>query len=161
MTYFIKEVETIQEWYANGRKLSRRRMGIIRIRFQKPRIYRTNCVMTSRVREHYRRLLDTIRLEGLFRWSFVAEGLRGAGIKVQTGTVPVERLWAGLLWMFPSVARSLGADWFKLLAKIAYFRYNYRHFHCHSSPAWTEQDSLVAERLDDIGANLFPLGASA
>ena len=157
---FIKEVETIQEWYATGRKLSRRRMGIIRIRFQKPRIYRANCVMTSRVREHYRRLLDPLRLQGLFRWSFVAQGLRGAGIKMQTGTVPVERLWAGLLWMFPTEATQLGMDWFNFLAKISYFRFNYRHFHCSSSPAWTEQDSLVAERLEDICANLFPWGAS-
>ena len=50
----------------------------------------------------------------------------------------------------------MSLPWFNLLAKLAYFRYNYRHFHCKSSPAWTEEDSLLAERLDDIRAGLVP-----
>ena len=79
---------------------------------------------------------------------------------MQTGTVPVERLWTGLQWMFPTEATQLGMDWLNFLARIAYFRYNDRHFYCQSGPAWTEQDSLVGERLEDISANLFPWGAS-
>ena len=83
-----------------------------------------------------------------------------AWIKMQTGTVPVERLWTGLQWMFPTEATQLRMDWFNFLARIAYFRYNDRHFYCQSGPAWTEHDSLVGERLEDISANLFPWGVS-
>ena len=58
--------------------------------------------------------------------------------------------------MFPQEARRMSLSWFNLLAKLAYFRYNYRHFHCTTSPVWTEEDSLLAERLGDIRASLFP-----
>ena len=112
--------------------------------------------MTQAVREHYKKLINSVRLDGLWNWRLIAQALRGAGIGMQTGTVPVERLWDSLKGMIPREAKRMSPSWFNLLAKLAYFRYNYRHFHCKSSPAWTEEDSLLAERLDDIRASLFP-----
>ena len=153
---FASEVALIRQWYATGRRACRPRLGMRRTRLQKARVKGVNCVMTQAVRKHYRKLLDPTRLEGLWHWREIADALSGAGIGVQSGTVPVERLWASLKGMFPQEARRMSMPWFNLLAKLTYFRYNYRHFHCKASPAWTEEDSLLAERLDDIRASLFP-----
>ena len=70
--------------------------------------------------------------------------MHGAGIGLQSGTVPVERRWSGLKDMFPPAFRRMSAGWFDLLAKLTVFRYNYRHFHSKTTPAWTEEDSLLA-----------------
>ena len=113
--------------------------------------------MTQKVLNHYTRLLDPVRLEGLWNWRYAAMALRGAGIEMQTGTVCVERLWAGLLWMYPPEAHNMSMAWFDLVAKLTYFRYNYRHFHARTNPAWTEEDSTIAEHLDEVMASLFPL----
>ena len=153
---FINEAGLITSWYKTCRKAYRRRMGILRSRNLGPRIECQNCVMTREVDHHYTKLLDPVRLQGLWNWREIAEALRGAGIGMQTGTVPVERLWSGLKGMFPPETRRMSLSWFDLLAKLAYFRYNYRHFHCKTSPVWTEEDSLLAERLGDIRASLFP-----
>ena len=152
----ISEVGLIKRWYETGRKGWRQRLGIRRSRHEGPLVESENCVMTEAVRHHYKKLLDPVRLEGMWNWRLVARALRGAGIGMQAGTVPVERLWASLKSMFPQEARRMSLPWFNLLAKLAYFRHNYRHFHSKSSPAWTEDDSLIAERLDDIRASLFP-----
>ena len=112
--------------------------------------------MTPAVMHHYRKLLDRTRLEGLWRWREVASALHGAGIGVQSGTVPVERLWSSLKSMFPGASRHMTLAWFNLLAKLTYFRYNYRHFHSKCTPVWTQEDSQLAERLDEIYSCLFP-----
>ena len=111
--------------------------------------------MTQKVLNHYRLLLDPVRLEGLWNWRYAAMALRGAGIEMQTGTVCVERLWSRLLSMFPP-AFNMSSQWFDLLAKLAYFRHNYQHFHSQANPAWTEEDSMMAEHLEDVTASLFP-----
>ena len=152
---FKGEVKRIQRWYATGRRTSRARLGILRTRHLGSRIECVNCVMTPTVKHHYKKLLDPVRLDGLWNWRAVAQALHGAGIGVQSGTVPVERLWSSLQHMFPKKSQHMSLAWFNLLAKLAYFRFNYRHFHGQSSPAWTEDDSLLAERLGDIRAVLY------
>ena len=69
---------------------------------------------------------------------------------MQSGTVPVERLRASLKGMFPTEVRHMSLQWFNLLAKLTYFRYNYRHFHAKAMPSWTDMDSLLAERIEDM-----------
>ena len=76
--------------------------------------------------------------------------LHAAGVAVHSGTVPVERLWASLLDMFPTQARVISEDWFAVLADLSYLRYNYRHYHARTLPGWTETDSLLAARLDNL-----------
>ena len=112
--------------------------------------------MAEAVRHHYAKLLDPVRLEGLWNWRQVAVALHGAGIGVHSGTVPVERLWASLKTMIPPAARRMLPHGFDLLAKLAYFRHNNRHFHSKATPLWTEEDTLLAERLDDLRATLYP-----
>jgi len=131
-------------------------MGIHRRRGLLPRVYGKNCALTPRVLAHYRRLLAPTRLEGLWRWREVAEALHAGGIQMQTGTAAVERLWSGLQAMFPPTITRMTPQWFSVLSMMAFFRYNYRHFHRRRNPAWTDNDSLLAERLDDIRSCLFP-----
>ena len=75
---------------------------------------------------------------------------------MQTGTVPVERLWSNLGDFIPDAARTVSLHWFRLLADLGFLRFNYRHFNHASLPDWTEGDVLLAERIDtqdgDIGA---------
>ena len=71
-------------------------------------------------------------------------------MSVHSGTIPVERLWASLREMFPQIARSMTLEWFSLLAGLAFLRYNYRRFHHRLLPAWSEQDALLAERIDNL-----------
>ena len=40
--------------------------------------------------------------------------------------------------------------WWTLLSKLAYFRYNYRHFNGSSLPTWCRGDSLLAQRVDAL-----------
>ena len=75
---------------------------------------------------------------------------------MQTGTVSVERLWSSLQDMLPKKCASMSGRWFNLLSQMFYFRYNYRHFHARCMPAWTEDDSLLAERLEEVFDSLFP-----
>eukprot|EP00959_Pyramimonas_sp_CCMP1952_P191495 4004023-Pyramimonas_sp.AAC.1 len=48
-------------------------------------------VFNTKVRTHYRRLLQSARLEGLFAWRDAAVAIRAAGVAVQSGAVSVER----------------------------------------------------------------------
>eukprot|EP00973_Karenia_brevis_P059866 8332747-Karenia_brevis.AAC.1 len=67
---------------------------------------------------------------------------------MQTGTVPVERLWAGFEDYFPKASRSMGLEWWMLIASLCFLRYNYRHYHHKGLPGWMEGDCLLAERID-------------
>ena len=92
------------------------------------------------------------KVEGLWAWRLVARGLRKAGIPVHTGTVPVERLWAGLTSFYPPAARRMDRVWWTLLMKVCYMRYNYRHFNHSTLPTWTEGDALLSERMDALAS---------
>ena len=100
------------------------------------------------MRAHYRRLLKPLRLEGLWAWRSAALAMHAAGVPVQSGTVPVERLWECLKGMLPRSARTLSLRWFNMLSQLAFLRFNYRHYSSCGLPPWAEQDSLLAQRLE-------------
>ena len=159
MKDFRTEGRRIRKWYRKGRKTTRRRFGIRRTTKQSPRVRGLRSVWNSKVRKHYKILFgsdksggDSLRLQGLWRWRSVALGLRRAGIPVQSGTVPVERLWSSLVSMFPKSARVISLSWFTLLSNVAFMRFNFRHFHRALTANWTEGDSLLSERMENLAA---------
>ena len=89
----------------------------------------------------------------------MALGLRMAGMAVHSGTIPVERLWASLQEMFPRAARRMSREWLDILSVLALLGYNYRHFHHRLFPKWTENDSLMAERVENLAAAALTLQA--
>ena len=156
---FRTEGRRIRRWYRHGRKSTRRRYGIRRTTKPSPRIRGLRSVWNNKLRRHYKILFGlnksgdaSLRLQGLWRWRTVALGLHRAGIPVQSGTIPVERLWASLSSMFPDGSRCITLEWFTLLSNLAFLRFNYRHFHTGLLASWTEGDSLMSERLENLAA---------
>jgi hypothetical protein len=149
---FRREVRKLRKWYRPGRKQSRHRRGILRSRSASAQVRGLRSVFNKKVALHYKRLLKPLRQEGLWKWRLVALSLHRAGMPVHSGTIPVERLWASLKDMLPSAARFMTVEWFNTVAALAFLRYNYRHFHHRLLPSWTESDSLMAERIDNLGA---------
>jgi hypothetical protein len=147
---FRKEVRRMRTWYRPGRKGTRRRLGIIRDENAPLRVRGRRTVWNKKIAAHYKRLLQPLRQEGLWKWRMVALALHAAGMPVHAGTIPVERLWASMKEMLPDAARLVSLEWFEMLSKLAFMRYNYRHFHHRLLPSWAESDSLIAERLDNI-----------
>ncbi|CAK0884069.1 unnamed protein product, partial [Prorocentrum cordatum] len=147
-----REARAIKRWYQPGRKLTRRRLGIRRSKRAVLRARGLRTVWNQKVELHHKRFLKPKRQEGLWRWRDIALGLHAARIPVHSGTIPVERLWASMLDMFPSSARLMSRAWFDVLAALGFLRYNYRHFHVRLLPAWAwaEADSLLAERLENL-----------
>ena len=82
----------------------------------------------------------------------MAVWLRQAGLKVLSGTLPVEARWAQLEDMFPRSTRLISYKWFCVLSDLSYMRVVYRHFHAKMLPPWAEDDALMAERLDTLSA---------
>ncbi len=113
--------------------------------------------MTKKVRQHFRRMVKPLRLEGFFKWATVARGYWAAGLKMQSGTVSVERLWFSVEDMLPAPSRSMSEDMFHIFSKVAFLRHCYRHYHKNSEPFWCEADSLLATRLDDLVSHLREL----
>lgn len=151
---FKTEVRRIKKWYTLGRKLTRARRGMIRSETAPARVQGVRSVMNAKVKAHYRRLLLDTRLEGLFAWRDAAVAIREAGVAVQSGTVSIERVWSSLLDMFPDQARNISPEWFALCSKVAFLRFNYRHFHAGQCPGWCHDDPLLAERVDHLAAQL-------
>ena len=46
----------------------------------------------------------------------------------------------------------MSLQWWTLLMKVCYMRYNYRHFNHATLPSWTEGDVLLSERMDALVA---------
>ena len=90
------------------------------------------------------------KIEGLFNWMQVAALFHTTGVPMQTGTVPVERLWSNYVDFFPKAARSLGPHWWGLLNDLGFIRYNYMHFNHSDLPAFARGDVLLAERMDTM-----------
>ena len=147
---FRKEVLRMRTWYRPGRKGTRRRRGIVRNKNAPLRVRGRRTVWNKKIAAHYKRLLHPLRQEGLWKWRMVALALHAAGMPVHAGTIPVERLWASMKDMLPNAARLVSLEWFQMLSKLAFMRYNYRHFHHRLLPSWAESDALIAERLDNI-----------
>lgn len=120
---FKAAARNMRDWYRPGRKKVRYRRGIVRSMRQAAHLRGSRTAWTKKVAAHYRRLSRPLRVEGLWAWKRVADAIRKAGIAVQSGTVPVERLWSSLLDMIPSSARLMSEEWWKLLADLAYLRY--------------------------------------
>ena len=72
---------------------------------------------------------------------------REAGVPVQSGTVPVERLWAILKSMLPPAARRVSLRWFQVLALVMLLRHNFGHFR-NKCPGSTDGDPLLAQQLE-------------
>ena len=88
----------------------------------------------------------------MWLWREMARALRAAGITVQSGTVPVERVWSQFKQACPSGAQRMRLPWWTLLAPLCYMRFNYKHFNQASLPSFTEGDALLAERIDGLVA---------
>ncbi|CAK0847656.1 unnamed protein product [Prorocentrum cordatum] len=154
---FKKEIRRLRKRHKGGGRLTRARRGMIRSDTAPAQVRGARSVFNTKVRTHYRRLLQSARLEGLFAWRDAAVAIRAAGVAVQSGAVSVERVWGSLLDMFPDQARNVSPEWFALCSKVAFLRFNYRHFHAGRSPPWCDGDPLMAERLDRLAAQLRPM----
>ena len=80
----------------------------------------------------------------------VALATRQAGIPVQSGTVPVERMWSILASMIPPASKLVSPRWFNVLAMLMYVRVNFRHFNSRGSAGFAERDSLLHQRLETL-----------
>ena len=94
----------------------RRRRVIKRKRDQGDVVSDTKPAWNAKVEARYRRLQKPLRLRGLWNWRKCAAALHLAGIGVQSGTVPVERLWFSTDQFWPEMARDMHKDWWSLLS---------------------------------------------
>ena len=86
---------------------------------------------------------------GLMAWRAVALGIRRAGIPIQSGNVPVERLWSILESMMPPAGRTVSPRWFNVLAMLMYVRFNFGHFKDRSTAGkFARGDPLLQQRLE-------------
>ena len=148
---FVEEVRRTADWYKKPRKQRRWHLGIDRTESGTSQYVRgLPVVWNAKIAGHYRKLLSRIRLDGLMSWRYIALATHLAGLPTQSGTVPVERMWAGTQAFLPESARQISERWFQFLADVAYIRFNHRHFNHHSLPSWTYGDTLLAERADTL-----------
>ena len=150
LKHFKAEIRCMVKWYMPGRKLDKRRVGPLRSERQSPRVTGHPTAWSAKVKAHYKRLQKPLRLEGLWRWHKIAMGIIEAGVPMQSGTIPAERFWAGLLEMLPASSHNVSLEWFEILLALCYLRDTYRHFGCRRLPSWCERDALLAGRLDEI-----------
>ncbi|CAK0840273.1 unnamed protein product [Prorocentrum cordatum] len=147
---FNAELRRVQRWYRPGRRQRRWRTGIVRDRRQAVTVKGARSVITQKVRDHFRRMRRRVKVEGLMNWRDAALAARQAGIPVQSGTAPVERLWSCLEDMVPSAARGVSLRWFRVLSMAMFLRYNYTHFNKDNLPTMAERDPLLGQRLATI-----------
>ena len=148
---FRAQLARMQPWYEPGRKRDRApRRGIRRTLAQKARERGRRSAWSTKLTEHYRKLKRKNCLEGLWAWRQVALALHSAGIRVHSGTIPCERLWANAESFFPRESRGISLGLFEFLADLAYIRYNHRHFNHSTLPGWARGDTLLAERVDTL-----------
>ena len=97
---FKIEARRIARWYSEQRRQYRRRTGPLRDG-QSVHVHTPKRVMTQKLKAHFKRLRDPLKLEGLWAWAEVAKALHSAGIPVLSGTLPVEMFWSALKSMLP------------------------------------------------------------
>ena len=51
--------------------------------------------------------------------------------------------------MFPDAARDVSMEWYRMLAKLSFLRYNFK-LHHKLLPTWCERDALLAEKLENM-----------
>ena len=108
-------------------------------------------VFNKKMLEHYRKLKSPAKIQGLWNWALVSRGLRRAGIPIVSGTLSVEQKWSILKTMLPSQARRVSFDWWQMLADMTFLRLMYTHYHRGNLPSWTDNDSLLAQKLEGSG----------
>jgi hypothetical protein len=113
------------------------------------------------IQQHYRKLRNKVRQTGLWNWARVASAFHLARIPLHTGTIAVERLWAQLKSIMPEGARRISEEWFQFMSSLLFLRVNYNHFHSKALPSWTDNDPLLAQRLDSMIAVAEALATDA
>lgn len=108
MADFKAEINKMEKWYLPGRRVDRWRQGLLRTTpsasaFERGR----RSVFTAKVRDHYRRLRHQLYMEGLSKWRSCALQLHKAQLSVQSGTIPVERLWSYFVSLWPEQSRNV------------------------------------------------------
>ena len=124
---FRAEIKRVRAWYRRPRRQSRPFRGIKRSRAQRLHVRGIKKVWTGKVAKHYRILLKS-RVPALWAWRQVALDVHNIKVPVQSGTQPTERLWSCLLDMLPAAGRTVSVQWFQMLSKLAFIRYNHGHF---------------------------------
>lgn len=155
--HFKEEISRIRKWYKVGRRevlsatgKKRRILRSAAARRKARRRAPARSIMNAKVCLHYDRLVKPARLQGLWLWRTAALSMLAAGLPMQTGTVPVERLWSQIQHIFPKETRSMSYAWFQLLANLAFLRVNYHHYNGRAYPGWCERDSVLKQSLDAL-----------
>ena len=104
--------------------------------------------MIRKVKAYLKRLLRPLRLEGLWAWAEITAEVHKAGIPVQSGTVPVERVWTWIKKLLPTAATSISLRWFRVLMMVGFMRYNYVHFTKDSFHDWIDKDYILGHQLE-------------
>ena len=114
------ELRALRSWYRPGRKQSRRHRGIRRDHGGLERVVGRATVWNKQFARYFRYLLRlraeggrrrvSATLRGHWRWRSIAIPLRVAGMSVQSGTVPVERVWSSMLQMFSDCGRTMSME---------------------------------------------------
>ena len=105
-------------------------------------------VFNQKMTEHYSKLKTPARVQGLWNWALVSRGMRRAGIPLVSGTLSVEQKWSILKTMLPSQARRVSLEWWQMLSDMTFLRLMYTHYHRGNLPSWTDNDSLLAQKLE-------------
>lgn len=148
---FVREVKRMKKWYKVGRRLSRRRRGLLRVKAATSmRVKGRASVWTRKLSVHYRRLLAPTRVEGLMAWRRCALALHMAGIATYSGTLPVERFWSWFRSCFPPSQRNVCRQTWDLLASMAFLRYTWSHFNKPVCAAWTRKDTVLAQHAAEM-----------
>jgi len=153
MADFKAEINKMEKWYTPGRRVDRWRQGLLRTTpsasaFERGR----RSVFTAKVRDHYRRLRHQLYMEGLSKWRSCALQLHKAQLSVQSGTIPVERLWSYFVSLWPQQSRNVTETTFEFFSLIGFLRYNYAHYHKHeqSQEPWARRDPLLQQKIADF-----------
>jgi hypothetical protein len=150
---FVSEVKRMQKWYHGGRRLTRRRRGLLRV-LDNNQVRGRRSVWSKKLTTHYRRLVKPTRLRGLMHWRRCALALHTAGLAVHSGTIPVERHWCQYASYWPPAVKSITEPTFALLSGMCMLRYNWGHFNKPWRPKWTRGDVLLQQRAAEMIAML-------
>ena len=144
---YKREIRRLVRWYRPGRRLTRTRRGIVRDGQNPDVMHGVRTAITKKVMAHFKRLRKPSAVEGMMQWRTVTLATRGANIPLQSGTVPVERLWAGLDAMLPREGRKVSLRCFNAISQLMFLRVNLRHYASRNLLGVMEQDPLLAQRL--------------
>ena len=148
---FKSEVRRMRRWYKMPRRLSRRCLGMLRVRADTGGRGRAR-VWSPKLAAHYVRLTKQLRLQGLMHWRKCVLALHMAGVPVHSGTLPVERHWAQYASYWPPANKAIDEESFTLLSNIAFLRVAWCHFHKPWLPGWARGDVLLQQRVSEMHA---------